>query len=165
MKFTYLKICLLVVAPFLLNSCDKNEVAYLAPTAYEQVDEALWPFFQRFEEQAAARGLTVDLRALQITGSIEHIAAEHTVGLCNHNSANGKHLVIDADFFNRSNDYKKEAIIFHELGHCALGRRHDNDTLDSGMCKSLMRSGLSDCLTMYSRDKHISYYLDELFNF
>ena len=66
-----------------------------------------------------------------------------------------------------------EVLIFHELGHCVLGRLHQNDYLPNGDPKSLMiqneldqyacvydLSGDNDCNNLFKRE----YYLDELFD-
>jgi hypothetical protein len=68
---------------------------------------------------------------------------------------------------------EREALIFHELGHCLLGRGHTTDTLPNGDPKSIMipnnirlygpcvyQIGDPDCNKTYRRQ----YYLDELFN-
>ena len=67
-----------------------------------------------------------------------------------------------------------EALVFHELGHCVLGRQHDYDLLPNGDPKSIMIpnnyniyapcvydiGGEGECNYTFKR----SYYLDELFD-
>ncbi len=66
-----------------------------------------------------------------------------------------------------------EALIFHELGHCLLGRSHISDTLPNGDPKSLMVAGdltvfapcryvfgSVDCNNLHKR----AYYIQELFD-
>jgi len=57
----------------------------------------------------------------------------------------------------------KEYLVFHELGHCILGRSHSNDILENGDCKSIMQSGTSNCKGNYN-DENREMLLDELFN-
>jgi hypothetical protein len=71
------------------------------------------------------------------------------------------------------NDYAKEALIFHELGHCILGRDHDNGVLPNGDPKRMMIEnnigiyapcvyaigGDHSCNFIFKRD----YYISELF--
>jgi hypothetical protein len=67
-----------------------------------------------------------------------------------------------------------EALVFHELGHCVLGRQHDYDLLPNGDPKSIMIpdnyniyapcvydiGGEGECNYTFKR----AYYLDELFD-
>jgi hypothetical protein len=72
-----------------------------------------------------------------------------------------------------SDHVQRETLIFHELGHCLLGRGHTTDTLANGDPKSIMipnditlygpcvyQIGGDDCDKTYRR----TYYLDELFD-
>jgi hypothetical protein len=57
------------------------------------------------------------------------------------------------------------SVIFHELGHCLLGRSHDNSLLSEGFPKSLMY----DTSEFFMDDRSIflnnyKYYVDELFS-
>lgn len=164
MKALYLKAFFYTPLICLLCSCNKREAASLQPTIYEGVTPELWYFFLKFEVEAKKRGQVIDLRILNIKGKIEKIHATGIVGLCSHSATRDKEVIIDENFWNRSSDYEREAIIFHELGHCALERGHEDATLDNGMCKSLMRSGFSPCLTFYRKGSQQDYYLDELFS-
>jgi hypothetical protein len=70
------------------------------------------------------------------------------------------------------NNLQLETLIFHEMGHCILGREHDTSLLPNGDAKSIMYPDdislyapcaypIGDsCNQLYKR----SYYLDELFN-
>ncbi|MEP7320914.1 MAG: hypothetical protein ABI761_03305 [Saprospiraceae bacterium] len=158
-------IYLLTIA-FSLSDCRKDISNLVGdePTegTYPNVNEALWPFFMRFENEASLRNISVDLRDARITGVISDIPTNHVLGQCSYSSAEPKKLTIDLPFWNTSSDLGKEFVIFHELGHCYLGRLHDESKDSQGICKSIMRSGLEDC-----RDNYTSLtrkkYLDELF--
>ena len=130
---------------------------------YPNVDVRLWPYFAAFEEAAAMRGWEVDLSSSNITGEIVEIDEEHVAGQCSYHSQGAKDVTIDLEFWNRSSNLFKEFIIFHELGHCYLGRGHREDAFGNGTCKSIMRSGLEDCRDNY-RTNTRNLYLDELFN-
>lgn len=155
-----LSICLLL----LLTACDKKQAALLDAKIYPDTDQRLWPYFAKFESEAARHNMPIDLNAINIRGSIQEIPVEDIVGLCNNSSENSNQVLIDEGFWNRSSDVSKEMIIFHELGHCVLQRSHLDETLDNGMCKSLMRSGFGDCITLYGLGDHEDYYLEELFS-
>ncbi|MEM1124995.1 MAG: putative metallopeptidase [Bacteroidota bacterium] len=164
MRFAHLKILFLFLSTYLLFSCDSRIAEQLEPIAYDKVAPELWIHFQKFEREATARGVDIDLRALAITGKIEPIPVRNIVGLCNHQATNGKEVIIDEAFWKRASKYEREAIIFHELGHCVLDRNHEDGVMDNGMCKSLMRSGFSPCFTLYNHSDHQEHYLDELFS-
>lgn len=74
-----------------------------------------------------------------------------------------KEVTIDHFYWKISNPKKREQLVFHELAHCLLERKHVNDTLRFGECKSWMRETDSDCLTNLDNNVWRTYYLDELF--
>lgn len=130
---------------------------------YANVDSELWVYFQRFEDQAAARGFSVDLNDLELTGSLEDLPGENVGGQCTWHSHHPNHITIDEPLFGQLSDLYREFIIFHELGHCVLNRDHREDVLANGACVSLMRSGLGDCIDNYNQNTRRNY-IDELFS-
>ncbi|MCG8329316.1 MAG: hypothetical protein MI974_16595 [Chitinophagales bacterium] len=130
---------------------------------YPGVDEALWPYFTRFEEEAALRGIDIDLVGEDITGVIEDLPEENVAGQCSYNSHNPNHVTIDEEFWANASDRYREYVIFHELGHCHLLRDHREAANPDGTCKSIMRSGLGDCSDNYHQLTRATY-LDELFD-
>jgi len=129
---------------------------------YENVDPELWPYFQRYEEEAKARGIEVDLNAKGISGSIQDIEGQNVAGQCSFSSHFPNHVTIDIDFWERYSDRTKEFVVFHELGHCDLLRGHREDKFTNGACVSLMRSGTLDCIDNYNSATRLSY-VNELF--
>jgi len=127
------------------------------------VDERLWTYFERFEINAAERGITVDLVAAGITGVIESIDEDNVAGTCNFNRNVPNHVMVDEQFFNQVGDLFREFIIFHELGHCFLFRDHLEEEDQLGRCVSIMRSGTGECRDNYSSNTR-QPYLDELFD-
>lgn len=134
-----------------------------ATKTYPGVTQGLWVYFQRFEEEATKRGVKVDLVAAHITGVIEEIPEDRVLGQCNFNPKSPNHLTVDKTFWNTASDRFREFVVFHELGHCALFRDHREDTLSTGACASLMRSGNGDCRDNYGSTTR-NFYLDELYN-
>jgi len=142
---------------------DEPEMAMVLEVGFPGVDERLWPYFERFEEQGATRGISIDLVTEGITGVIEIIEEENIAGVCNFNSRNANHVMIDAEFWERASDLFREFIVFHELGHCSLLRDHREGTDEAGRCISMMRSGLEGCRDNYNVITRTGY-LDELFD-
>ncbi|MBT28979.1 MAG: hypothetical protein CMO01_04885 [Thalassobius sp.] len=130
---------------------------------YAGVDERLWTYFNRFEEEGLKRGIQVDLRFGGITGEIINLEEEHVAGKCRFNSLKRSHLEMDLTYWNSASDKNKEFVIFHELGHCYLFRDHREALNNDGTCISLMRSGIGDCTDNYNA-KTRANYIDELFN-
>ena len=130
---------------------------------YDGVEEALWIYFDRFEEEAQKRGLSINLRASNISGEIIDLGDEDVAGQCTYNSHLPNHVSIDLSFWNEAPDLYKEFVVFHELGHCELARDHRDEATENGICVSLMRSGLGDCRDNYNTITRAAY-LDELFD-
>ena len=153
----------LFVSLFFL-SCDNDEVAEVVePVTFANVDAELVPFFEKFQEEAAVRGISVDLATADIEGVIEEIDGQHVAGQCSYRGFSNPRLVtVDATFWRRSSNLFKEFIVFHELGHCYLNRGHAESAFPNGVCRSIMRSGVGDCLDSYN-DNTRACYIDELF--
>jgi len=156
----------------LLSSCNyleeepvplEEEEPVLNVQSYPGVDEALWPYFTRFEEEARLRGIEVDLVGNAITGVIEELSEDQVAGQCNYNSHHPNHVTIDQSFWQSASDRYREFVVFHELGHCELLRDHREAAHADGSCKSLMRSGAGDCVDNYHPFSRPDY-LDELFD-
>lgn len=150
------------VEPLPDEPVDEPTVLTDGATGYAGVNEALWPFFTAYEEAAARRGKPVDLRLTGIEAAIEELPEEGVAGQCSYGYVQGRRIVIDLEFWENSNDNWREMVLFHELGHCHLDRAHREDAFDSGICKSIMRSGVADCRDAYNVQNR-AYYLDELF--
>ncbi len=73
-------------------------------------------------------------------------------------------VTIDREVWETLRDVQKEYLIYHELGHCFLGRPHKTDLLELGeVCSSLMSPG-GFCIRDVYDDRWREYYLDELFD-
>lgn len=134
-----------------------------------RVDDAFAIYVQRFEDEGSKRGRTFNL---QSSGLIVEFAdlKNNTAGLCHYE--NPIRIEIDRTYWkdisnNPGADLMKENLIFHELGHGLLGRRHLNTTLENGDWKSIMCGGDKvdnrPWNINYRGERH-EYYLDELFN-
>lgn len=77
-------------------------------------------------------------------------------GLCFPSS---KNILLNRDAWNQMGDFQRRALVFHELGHCHLNRRHDN-ALFKGKKLSLMH-----WIGKYpDYDNYTWEYDEELFN-
>ncbi len=164
-SFRFSSTLLLLVVLFITSCGEKTEIVNptQTPTVINNPEAVLQPYFERFEQEGAARGWSVDLEAAEIIGEIKEIAQEHVAGQCTWASHQPNLVTIDLTFWNAASDLQKEFVVFHELGHCFLNRGHREDAFTNGQCASLMRSGLEDCRDNYTSATR-SQYLDELFN-
>ncbi len=156
--------CMIVTAA--ITACEEiesPEPIAAEPIKFPNVDAELRPYFQLFEDEAAARGIEVDLTAAGISGFIEPIHDEDIAGQCSYPRNRPNEVTIDEAFWVRGSQSFREFIVFHELGHCFLFRPHREESLQNGACASIMRSGNGTCIDNYHRGTR-AYYLDELFD-
>jgi hypothetical protein len=72
------------------------------------------------------------------------------------------HIVIKKELWEETSFEEKEYILFHELGHCLLNRRHENDA-EGGKPLSLMNQAFTNHhLDFYLDNKR--FYIEELFS-
>lgn len=136
-------------------SCSKENEIY--------IEEALEPYFESFRTEAALRGLEIDFQKEGLDGYLRSLSADGLKGQCLHATELNNSIVIDLDFWEESTHYSREFIVFHELGHCILDRRHLDDEDGEGNCISIMNSGSQECRNHYNQNTRKSF-LDELFS-
>jgi len=160
-NLTHVLFRIFILCSFLVfQSCQKEDIT---PTKeYPNVDAELWQYFEMFEAQGKKRGVEIDLIASGITGKIGMTAHPNWVGQCNHNVNTPNHLIINSNFWNSANELRREKIVFHELGHCFLGKGHNDEAHADGTCKSIMRAGTGACIDNYTEESKAEYQ-DELF--
>ena len=72
----------------------------------------------------------------------------------------GLEINIDPEFWAIASDVEKEEVVFHELGHCILGRDHEETVLEEGIPKSIMFPYVFE----WEYQNYRSYYVAELKN-
>ncbi len=150
---------ILVFAISWITSCEKE------PASHENyIDSDLSPYFESFVEEAAKRGVDLKLMRDMVSGYIEDIDDGSVSGQCRHDADAPDKVIIDRTFWETSGNSKKEFLVFHELGHCMLGRSHIDTRDRDGFCVSIMHSSSDICTNGYSYSTR-SEYLDELFSY
>jgi beta-lactamase regulating signal transducer with metallopeptidase domain len=127
-----------------------------------EIEAELQAHFNNFAAEASAHGMNISFDDIDINGYIQNIEERGTLGQCKSYSNGSKAIVIDQLYWNRVNDREREYLVFHELGHCVLGREHKDTRDENGICTSIMQSGDGGCEGLYNsenRDK----LLEELF--
>lgn len=127
------------------------------------IDEPLEIYYERFVDEAFARGLDVEYATYQVEATIGDIATENVIGTCSWDQTHKHSIVLDQDYWRRATDLQREFLVFHELGHCVLGKDHVDNSDANGNCISIMSSGTGDCRVVYSNSNRIRL-IDELFS-
>lgn len=72
-------------------------------------------------------------------------------------------VILNEEHWNRSNDLEREELVFHELGHCLLGRPHREGDITFQSTK--MPRSIMKCCDLVGKDypEYHEYYLMELF--
>jgi len=147
---------ILVILAINLWSCHEVEEG--------SIDSELIEFIDIFEQEAEDRGIVIDVGSLELTAHFMDIDEDNIVGQCISYSDATREIVIDNQYWRGLNQLEKEYIMMHELGHCVLGRDHENASDQNGNCLSIMQSGTGSCDRRYSAANR-NRLLDELFNF
>jgi len=92
-----------------------------------QVPEELLPYYHEVEERLGHR--------VYVPAAFANIPAG-TLGVCIYLS---RSVIIDRMFFDMASDARREMVVFHELGHCEMGRGH-RSALKDGSAVSLMHA-------------------------
>ena len=142
---------------WVLIGCEQDE-----PLESSPVDNQLQRFVSTFESEAAARGIFIDVDDLGVRVEFADIDETNVLGVCYYHSHAPGRIEIDRSSWNRLSTLYREFVVFHELGHCILGRGHTEAQYGNGACFSIMASGTGSCRSSYSNQTRASY-IDELF--
>lgn len=99
-----------------------------APAYAGQLAPEFAPYLMRFSNEAKKRGIMLDkyrVEALSISFSF-NLSDYNALAECNMNTL---HIGVSESYWVSASDMEKEVLLFHELGHCLLGRDHDNGTM------------------------------------
>ncbi len=159
----------------MLISCEKKEVSF-----EYRIEPALEVYVETFFEEAKARGISIPKENLivEFTDSLP----EDFCGQCERPKAGraGQRIIQirkNRDCWDIKVSQNKEALVFHELGHCLLGRDHKDEFFPNGAPTTIMTTRLAGpyepCVYVFGDDQATfkcnktvrrPYYLDELFN-
>lgn len=145
----HLTIILLVI---LLYSCGGTQSA----TATE-IDPKLAPYVQMFGliGQINIPPLTVVFKDIKDEG---YEPGSRVIGYC---YLQLRRIEIDPTWWAGASPLAQQAIMFHELGHCVLGRDEMPVVDPDGCSRSIMHPMINKVLQCY--DKKMNYYHQELF--
>ncbi len=138
---------LLVAAVLLLSGC--GSAHYVAPETA--------PYVKSFLAEAHAHGQYTEFFLSSIDFgdlSAEKVENGQTNGLC----VNHDHVILSRKFWDEQDETGKMLLVYHELGHCLLGREHRTDSYDRGeICDRLDADGKCTDRVDYAKPKSIMY--------
>jgi hypothetical protein len=138
------------VSMFAMSACGR------APTL--EIDAELLPYVIEFEQHGGEVGAPVKVQDL-IAG-FGNLDNPRSNGVCELQQGETPKIIISRTKWDRMTEEKRESLMFHELGHCILGRKHDSSTTQDGIPASLMNPYSLDSWT-YA--EYRAYYINELF--
>lgn len=147
-------IILLVTLTIIVMACQKKNPPRQEPELKAVAEQVL--------NEAAKRGKFYSLDWIGFEyANLEVLTGNpNTLGLCHRVSVGEGTILVDHTFWMYRNEYR-EQLIAHELGHCLLGKGHEDAVLDNSIQKSVMSTYIIDSRIF---SKYRTYYFDQLFN-
>ncbi len=163
MKKSYISLLVLIS----LLSCQK------VPDPELKIPAEVQSYINTFISEAKQRG--IDIKIDNLIVEFANPGGDFVCARCQFPTSKQRYIIIstDPDCWKNAYEQARESLVFHELGHCYLGRSHKTDKFANGIYKSLMNP---DNVETYSTCRYPiggdvcdkrprrQYYLDELFN-
>lgn len=159
---------ILIVRSFILVSLISISVATQTPSLdlrsgpRKGINPKLTKYVDRFERIGdILYGRKMILPEMDIDFGKTRLISMRAVGWCVRNPITRRpKILIDTNFWKQADEAEREALIFHELGHCVLDRDHIKKKSALGIPLSLMFPSVIPSFTYRKFRKH---YLIELF--
>ena len=157
--------CVFILQLF-FYSCKKDSHEYSVAPEFDE-------YVQRFRDEANKCGLTFDFQKSGLIIEFTNDLGKFD-GMCHYEKP--IRIQIDKTAWDKYGKYSngdllREKLIFHELGHGFLGRKHKNDLFQTGDWVSMMHGGNGELPSDGRKSWNINYrrmrrdyYIDELFN-
>ena len=134
-------------------SCGSSEFARL------KVGAEFQEYIHKFEEVSSQYSYPIKITELVVEMADLDPQLQ---GSCVTRTGETPRIQINKTYWEEGDASRREGLLFHELGHCVLGRSHRNEVATDGRPLSLMYEyGVSPGLYVDNRPD----YLDELFNY
>ena len=150
-----------------LVSCGMPKQADTAKRSNNQIDEAFQQYVEEFEATYSAEtGSTLNVEAYDIPinfgdpNSSGGSGSTNYVGSCKTYSNGKKEIIISVDSWERYPRSMKRQLIYHELGHCLLGKEHVDTRNSTGTPISVMSRVL---INQETYESYMKEYDHELF--
>ncbi|HUP58614.1 MAG TPA: putative metallopeptidase [Bdellovibrionota bacterium] len=145
-----LRLLVIIGAIFAVTACGKQPTLQLNEFA---------TYVDMFQEEAASHGQPVKVTDLIVRfGTMEN---PYERGICEIAGDETPVITINQEAWDQMSEDEREPLMFHELGHCVLRRKHRADQIGPGVPASLMNPYTIAGWTYGQYKKH---YIDELFS-
>lgn len=139
--------------------------------ATKKMPDEVAPYYYKFLQDAANHNTVVNRYAIEsLTISfLDKVVMENTryLGVCYKNTPNTTSVLavyLDKDFWDVAPPAQREALVYHELGHCLLGEDHRDESAADGTFASVMHAALISGAMYYKSPERHEAYLVELFS-
>lgn len=153
---------LLIFSLLLFTSCKPQSENGVFKAPPYNVHTELQPYVETFKEKMLLAGVGKSTSNLQANFSDNLLQGE--AGRCTLSSKNGgtiSSILISKSIWEQLTVENREEVIYHELGHCVLGRKEHISTTENGVPISIMRSThIGNILYL----EHYGEYMAELFS-
>jgi hypothetical protein len=144
-----LRLFVITIGAFGISGCGKQPVLQLNQFS---------PYVEAFEESASQHGQSVKVTDLIVRfGKMEN---PYERGICEIAGDETPIITINQEAWEQMSEDEREPLMYHELGHCVLKRKHRADQIGPGVPASLMNPYTIAGWTYGQYKKH---YIDELF--
>lgn len=165
---TFLSLSLLLGAcgmPVRTKKNDMVRVKGVTTKQFAQSDSVFQPYIEKFEFHGRQEFSDPNFKVGDIPINFGDTTDPNYDGVCLVYADDTKEIIIRESWWNKAHALQKEMLVFHELGHCRLGRTHDDELIplnDSEVKASLMHPVIPDTATYeQTRDG----YIKELFTY
>ena len=147
-----------ILTILILTGCSKDPYEEYNITNKQRINQIAKPYFDQFKKEAKIRGFDVS------NYDIDFYLADMDdfAGLA---IPSNNEIILERDYWNLIDSNRKAFLIFHELGHFILNRKHTNKQTDNQECLSFMRDRTKsdECQLNYYSELWKELYFDELF--
>lgn len=117
-----------LIVALALTGCGRFEPANRTdPTNFEVEDPEFLVYIKKFEKASETRNNIIVANIVIKYGNI----GPDTIGLCAIEPRATPLITIDRAYWAKASDIEKETLMFHELGHCRLKRKHKIEVVNS----------------------------------
>ncbi|MBZ9631901.1 hypothetical protein LB465_14020 [Salegentibacter sp. LM13S] len=149
----------IILTILIFTGCSKDPLEDYDINNKESSNSIFKPYLNQFKKEAEKRGY--DYTDYEIEFYLADIDGKPAGGVANFSN---NEIFIDRDNWSAIHPTRKEELIFHELGHSILKRKHTNKQTENEGCLSYMMENSYECQKNSYSLLWREYYFDELFD-
>lgn len=148
----------LIIFFIFLYTCSCASLFSTRKYTYEHVDVRAMPYIKSFEREAGFKIPFVRVAFVSSFGKKHE--KKKTIGLCDKVA---QQIYLPGYKWDDMDEYQREELVFHEIGHCVLGKKHDKRKIKDSDCPySIMHPKVipTKCYKKYRR-----HYINQLLQY